>query len=374
MKALKYLILSPFAGSGTQNSGDDLIVKSLIKLLKFFKNDIEYDIISIAKSTPDREKTFKNTDIKKYKALLVPGFRVSIEGSEILDTRLKYIENAIMENIPVFCLGSSWCAYPGNEFQTGAKINPKERALLRYIINDRKSIFTVRDVLTGKFVRKNGLECILTGDIGLYDPVILDPQIGINENVEVKTIGISLPHNIYHYSYVERLKEILEGNGYAVYRITHQKLIDKKYFDIDASGEAEALDEAYKNIDLHVGFRLHGHVYFLRNRRPSFLLAEDGRGNGHLKTFETANVDEVGLYYGVHCVPEYINKYSEKFRKESIILDRLGRRANLNLQKICHVLKMADDTNYRCLLNTYNQIDYLYTMHVKDIIKMIVEG
>ena len=39
-----------------------------------------------------------------------------------------------------------------------------------------------------------------------------------------------------------------------------------------------AVTERYRQCDLHVGFRLHAHVFFLSLRKPTFLLHEDGRG------------------------------------------------------------------------------------------------
>lgn len=36
----------------------------------------------------------------------------------------------------------------------------------------------------------------------------------------------------------------------------------------------------YDECDLHIGFRVHAHIYSLSHRRPSFLLEEDGRGFG----------------------------------------------------------------------------------------------
>lgn len=36
----------------------------------------------------------------------------------------------------------------------------------------------------------------------------------------------------------------------------------------------------YQDCDLHVGYRVHGHLYFLAHRLPSILIEEDGRGRG----------------------------------------------------------------------------------------------
>jgi hypothetical protein len=45
--------------------------------------------------------------------------------------------------------------------------------------------------------------------------------------------------------------------------------------DLSHSGEGTSL---YDRCDLHVGFRLHAHLYTLSKRTPSLLLHEDGRG------------------------------------------------------------------------------------------------
>jgi hypothetical protein len=38
--------------------------------------------------------------------------------------------------------------------------------------------------------------------------------------------------------------------------------------------------EEYRDIDLHIGYRVHGHIYFFAMRHPSYLLQIDGRGAG----------------------------------------------------------------------------------------------
>ncbi len=55
------------------------------------------------------------------------------------------------------------------------------------------------------------------------------------------------------------------------------------YVEKDLSGAVENL-AFYDNIDLHVGYRLHGHISFLRRRKPSFLIAEDSRSFGIINT------------------------------------------------------------------------------------------
>jgi hypothetical protein len=55
------------------------------------------------------------------------------------------------------------------------------------------------------------------------------------------------------------------------------------YRVVDASRSLDVLD-AYRECDLHVGYRVHAHLCLLSYRRPSLLLIEDGRGEGQSVT------------------------------------------------------------------------------------------
>lgn len=47
---------------------------------------------------------------------------------------------------------------------------------------------------------------------------------------------------------------------------------------VDISGSAERLMEYYSSVDLHIGYRVHAHIFMNSVRKPSVLLTEDGRG------------------------------------------------------------------------------------------------
>lgn len=334
---MKYLILSPYAENGTRNSGDDLIVKSLIELLNFFSNkSISYDIISIAKSTLNKLEKFNKININKYNAILAPGFRISIIGQEVLDIRLKYIEKAITNNIPVFLIGSSWCIYPGFLKQTRLKINPKEKALLKYVINDKKSLLTSRDLYTYYLLKNNDLKCSMTGDMALFDINYLYTRFISNK---IRSIVISLPHNVNYYKYCIQLKEKLK-NRFNVRIVTHQYLLNNKSYK-DLSGDYKNLDY-YKRFDMHIGFRLHGHLWFLRNRKPSILIAEDGRGWGHLRTFGA----------GIH-------------------VKRIIKNKKIN--PVINLMKNEIDNDFKRNKKIIKQIDELWDKEVKNIILKILE-
>jgi hypothetical protein len=47
---------------------------------------------------------------------------------------------------------------------------------------------------------------------------------------------------------------------------------------LDISGSAENLVSYYSEVDLHIGFRVHAHIYMCSTNRLSMLVTEDGRG------------------------------------------------------------------------------------------------
>jgi len=49
---------------------------------------------------------------------------------------------------------------------------------------------------------------------------------------------------------------------------------------VDISGSAENLIEFYENIDLHIGYRVHAHIFMNSIGRLSVLISEDGRAKG----------------------------------------------------------------------------------------------
>lgn len=62
-------------------------------------------------------------------------------------------------------------------------------------------------------------------------------------------------------------------------------------FDIAPLGHYDtSVFEQYEHYDLHVGYRVHGYIGFLRKRRPAILIAEDNRGFGFGYTLGNAGV------------------------------------------------------------------------------------
>jgi polysaccharide pyruvyl transferase WcaK-like protein len=80
---------------------------------------------------------------------------------------------------------------------------------------------------------------------------------------------------------------------------------------VDASRDLGAL-ELYGQVDLHVGYRVHAHLCTLSRRRPSLLIAEDGRGLGQA----VALADPHKLRAGAHALAETVEAALDQEERE----------------------------------------------------------
>lgn len=81
----------------------------------------------------------------------------------------------------------------------------------------------------------------------------------LDSNTFLKSHGAKQVHNSKHNEFAQWLK----GEGIAY---------------VDISGSAESLVDYYSSVDLHVGYRVHAHIFMNSISRMSVLIAEDGRG------------------------------------------------------------------------------------------------
>ncbi|WP_067724757.1 polysaccharide pyruvyl transferase family protein [Oceanobacillus damuensis] len=369
---MKYLILSTYPSTGSRNSGDDLLGKSLIKLLKNIKGkDIQVDTAYIA-DTNSADKV-----VLDYNAILAPALRPTVIGNSVAPKfRNDYVKLAVRHNMPFYAIGAGWSQYPGTVSQSKSlKLDPIEKGTFKKLFN-QKSVanrISCRDIYTENVLKGNGISCYgTTGDLGLFDTDFLG--LPFKHPNKIKNIAVSMPHNIHHrskaYEIAMKLKKRYSCNVKLVFHGYFGKLgslLPKDWLDgqiqiIDLAGGAEKLNY-YDKIDLHVGFRLHAHIWFLRTRKPSLLIAEDGRGTGHLATVN-------GLGYS--AVPNFVSSLAE-FLPEQIN----GWRKYLSeIPPSDDVYKMLDNeinSGFDRTKNSLKIIDHLWKVKMKPFLNTIAE-
>ena len=201
--------------------------------------------------------------------------------------------------VPVRFLGLGWKGEPGDEFSLEHyRFTPRTLALVR-ALGDRAR-FSARDHLSLAVLARNGIPGVMTGCPVWYDLDCLGNALRIP--VEVRRVVFTPPEQqLFH----GQSREILRGlrrllpdaeivvafhrgieadsqtppktaailTEYAAFARSLGCLVEDVSYDLSRIA-------FYDACDLHVGYRLHGHLYFLSRRLPSVLLEEDGRGRG----------------------------------------------------------------------------------------------
>lgn len=119
---------------------------------------------------------------------------------------------------------------------------------------------------------------------------------------EIKKILITAPHQaIYFEQLIDIIYYLNKKFPQAEFTYSTHTLPDRAYdfskiksqkiniTTIDTSQDSSKLD-FYKDFDLHVGYRLHGHIKCLSIGIPSILIAEDSRGLGQKFTLNNLGV------------------------------------------------------------------------------------
>ncbi len=261
--------------------------------------------------------------------------------------------------------------------------------LLARIQNDTH-ILGCRDWFAVEILRRNGYSgATMTGCPAWYHPDFLDKTEPALTNLEqVRHIGISDPANLaVHGPQMEDLIHFLQARfpdaqlhvffhrGTQMDANTDRATADHlqkiiaflkregvPYQDIAYGCEGFS---SYDSCDLHIGFRVHAHIYNMSRRTPSFLLEEDCRGTG--------TNDAMGLP-GLRAYSERANLMPEKVYRLAMQL-RPQILANSNLLPEHEAqLDRQQDTGfwsyrqaYQTMVNTYGMME----QHVRQTIAPI---
>lgn len=281
------LILTTFPKFGSRNVGDAMITDSFIKLMREKDNDFDYVKVF-------RETSLELLDLKYIKNIYMPGMTVSPGCFPKFYRLFKDTDRFKDFNlIPVAC---SFQNIGERESSYNVNYSARDLDFLQKIV-DSSGPIQCRDKKIVELLGKNGIKSEFFGDLVLFDEDFVS-QNNMPENI--KSVAFSIQHssryNEQSISIMRRLRSLLgpdtkiyvtfhsEENGVTDWIRKHTSSIENLEY-IALSGESSELD-FYNSIDLHIGFRLHGHISFLRRRKPSILFSEDVRSYGFLQTPE----------------------------------------------------------------------------------------
>lgn len=212
-------------------------------------------------------------------------------------------QHALGQGIPLAGLALGWQGLPAKN-PGSFMMSARSVATLRGIA-ERGAPISVRDDVTRDLAAQFGIETIRTGCTAWYsvphlgtDPVLANPapktivfttpaqsgnaqeSIGIMKMLRERFPKATLIASFHRGIDPDELTPKEESRPLRA----QAKAAKKLGFEVrDTAYDLEKIG-FYRDVDLHVGYRVHAHLDFVSRRSPSVLISEDGRGFGQTAT------------------------------------------------------------------------------------------
>jgi hypothetical protein len=286
---MTYIVLT----GAKKNVGDYLITKHCVDLLKHIRPERE-----LVQKESWKPLELTDEERERAKAIIIlggPGYQ-----PKMYPHVYPLVDNLSALGIPIVPFSLGWKGFPG-DFATTRRYRFTDASLelLRYI-ERTAPVLACRDVLTVEALERNGItNTVMTGDPVWYHIPSLGKKLQVPG--KIRTIAFTPAQNaLYEYQSI-RMLDVLRGlfpdariicafhrgiRSDDRYTPTVDEKRNRRIADAAKERGCELLDlsfsperlEAYAECDLHVGYRVHGHLYFVSRRKPSLLIEEDGRG------------------------------------------------------------------------------------------------
>jgi len=353
----------------TGNTGDNLILESLKQLIITIKGKADFIEINRNEDFSDRISQINNT-----KCILMPGFAIR---DPLYPQTYTLTKNLNSIKVPLIPIGAGWKGFPGDlKTVNETKYSEGTKSFLKYI-SKKIEKFYCRENYTCNVLENNGIEnTLMVGDCAWYNPSKLGKRMKTHK--EVTKIVFTTPHMIIFERQAISILKFLEsffpnatkylclhgGKNFPTESDKRLSFLGKKMGFIikDVSGNSQKI-QFYENCDFHVGYRVHGHLAFLRNRLPSVLINEDGRGIGFTKTLGHAGFN--GFKRSNNFISNLINNKSlTKYSK-------IGSPDMSISKKIEKFLISELNDNFNSYNRVFEFIDHIYEQRMKPAIQSI---
>lgn len=305
-----------------KNIGDFLITDRALKLLNKIAPEYEYIL-------HPHWKKIENTDfINNSEGIIIlggPGFQQNMYPGVY-----KFVNNIEDIKVPIHTLGVGWKGTPGDS--TTEKLYQFTESSMRLLkkMDNTSAGMSCRDYQTERTLTNNGFKNItMTGCPVWYDLPSIGKSFSPPKSIK-RIVYTPAQNSMFFEQSIEVLKflqkkypeaEILVSFHRGIGEVDEftpkedaentkalaeqsQKLGAKV---VDVSYDLSKMD-FYQECDLHIGYRVHAHIYFLSKRLPSILLHEDGRGNGVSEALQSPGVDAYRLSWFYSKIFNVANK------------------------------------------------------------------
>lgn len=298
-----YAILSTFPAHGSGNVGDKLLEEQVKRLITRERGVSEFEVFY-------RGRDFSShvDRLNAAEAVILPAFAIREPlhpDTYALTEHLTDIES------PLIPIAANWSHYPGDKAGNETlQYQPETRSFLQYLLDQPAlSHLTTRDIYTKRVLERHGFDNVeLVGDLAWYHEEYLGDPMRVPSSVD--HVVMTTPHNAH---YLEQATDVMDMlleefpdathtcSFHSVLSTSDRRLRERardRGFEIVLASHDTDNIAFYDDCDLHVGYRLHGHISFLRRRLPSVLIGEDGRGNGFNATLGVAGFEATKQRFG----------------------------------------------------------------------------
>lgn len=282
--------------------------------------------------------------------------------------------------IPIFALAMGW---HGHDFMPRTTYNyylEESSKLLLKKIEASGFPLGCRDYYSEKVLHNNGItNTVMTGCAAWYDLDYVNTT-ALRNTGEIMNIVVSDPANIKNLTQLITLTDFLKNRfpkatltvvfhrgikpdnftssrvGQATDKICQVlKKRGVKYHDISYGHKGF---DIYNDCDIHIGFRVHAHIYNLSQRRRSILVEEDGRGAG---VNEALGLRHITAY---DCLKKIDNDFLRKVMNRVPIYDTCSKYI---CQEVDDYLMDLERTDYKQIEWAFVRMNYFYSQIIKHL-------
>ena len=361
-----------FLHGAIKNAGDFLIAHRSQLLIKKIIPEIEIIPVWEGEKTSTIEEI-----IQKVDGIIFGGG--PFFTSNIYPGDIPFVSDINDLKVPMINIGGGWFGFNDDaETIRDYQMNDSSMELLRKIEASSK-VLSCRDWHTENMLKLKGFKAEMHGCPAWYDAEYMDMS-SLRTTKEIQNICISDPANIKNSEAARVVVRIIKNKfpdakiKYIFHRGTWEKedgkiglqrkagiektLLENHIEWVDISGGYEGF-KIYDTCDLHIGFRVHAHIYNLSHRNRSILIEEDGRGSG------------VNQALGLNSIYAYNKKRIIKPVMIRKICNRLFTNINPYLeQDLTLQLERMENNNYLEYETAFSRMQFYYKKmcsHIKQI-------
>lgn len=345
-------------GRPYSNGGDFLIFDRIVKVLKAACTEASITI------NLDNDAQFQIDQLNEYDAIVTGGGGAQYSEAYVKSSFLyQHIDEII---VPIHYMGTGLYGADGED-ATLYKYSYSDDIIAYFnkVIEHGGQLAT-RDWVVDTIFRNSGVKgSIMAGCPAWYNLEMLErPESDIIfrnnfADKEVKSIAVSnhgLTKNAQDHekklSQIEELMVTLQdrfpeaqifltfNDGYITkysksYNISLQGWAEEHgIICVDLSGDADKF-RALDTIDLHIGFRVHTHIYCLSNMIPSLLIEEDIRGYGMNETLCLPHIRA----YAEHSNPGHFVANPYLKAQISVLLDQMKMQNRIDYGEVFRIIR-----------------------------------